>query len=102
MAEESSQANRSESFGSAANLMIEALEKASAELERTVTVCLNQLQDFSEGIDSSLALQLDKIIQQSEHLVDSHGNDLEAKRDETLDTISALETAEVDRLMHGA
>ncbi|MDP3510389.1 MAG: hypothetical protein Q8T09_20635 [Candidatus Melainabacteria bacterium] len=102
MAEESSQANRSESFGSAANLMIEALEKASAELERTVTVCLDQLQAFSEGIDSSLALQLDKVIQQSEHLVDSHGNDLEAKRDETLDTISALETAEVDRLMQGA
>ncbi|CAN5429999.1 hypothetical protein BH11CYA1_BH11CYA1_19450 [soil metagenome] len=102
MAEESSQANRSESFGSAANLMIEALEKASAELERTVTQCLDQLQSFSEGIDSSLALQLDKVIQQSGHLVGSHGNDLEAKRDETLDTISALETAEVDRLMHGA
>lgn len=102
MAEESSQANRSESFGSAANLMIEALEKASAELERTVTLCLDQLHAFSEGIDSSLALQLDKVIQQSEHLVDSHGNDLEAKRDETLDTISDLETAEVDRLMQGA
>mgnify|MGYP000069201285 CR=1 FL=1 len=102
MAEESSQANRSESFGSAANLMIEALEKASAELERTVTQCLDQLHDFSEGIDRGLALQLEKVIQQSGHLVDSHGNDLEAKRDETLDTISALETAESDRLMQGA
>lgn len=102
MAEESSQANRSESFGSAANLMIEALEKASAELERTVSQCLDQLTAFSDGLDNSLAHQLEKVVQQSGHLVDSHGNDLEAKRDETLDTISALETGELDRLMQGA
>lgn len=98
MPEDSSQVNRTESFGSAANLMIEALEKASQELERTVSQCLDQLSSFTEGIDKSLAIQLEKVTQQSSHLVDSHGNELEAKRDETLDAISAIEVNEIDRM----
>lgn len=98
MPEDSSQVNRAESFGSAANLMIEALEKASQELERTVSQCLDQLGSFTEGIDKSLAVQLEKVTQQSSHLVDYHGNELEAKRDETLDAISAIEVNEVDRM----
>lgn len=102
MPEDSSQVNRTESFGSAANLMIEALEKASQELERTVSQCLDQLSSFTEGIDKSLAIQLEKVTQQSSHLVDSHGNDLEAKRDETLDAISAIEVNEIDRMTREA
>ena len=45
--EQDAASGRNESFGSAANLMIEALEKASGELERTVNQCIYQLNTFS-------------------------------------------------------
>lgn len=99
MPEDSSQANQAAGFGSAANLMIEALEKASLELENTVNQCLNQLSTFAEGLDQSLALQLDKVVKQSSHLVDSHGNVLEAKRDETIDGMAELEAREMEKLL---
>ena len=83
MPEEKPAAGGNESFGSAANLMIEALEKASSELERTVNQCINQLNIFTDGLNKSLSLQLEKLVAQSSHLVDTHGGDLEAKRDET-------------------
>jgi len=88
-----------DSFGSAANLMIEALEKASGELERTVNQCIFQLNSFTEGLDKSLSLQLEKVIAQSSHLVDTHGGELEAKRDETLDAIGRLEGEQLDALL---
>lgn len=89
-------------FGSAANLMIEALEKASRELEMTVNQCLQQLSSFAEGLDQSLSLQLDKVVKQSSHLVDSKGNVLEAKRDETIDSMADLEAREMDKLLSGS
>jgi hypothetical protein len=98
MPEGNAQGAKSEGFGSAANLMIEALERASQELERTVKHSLEQLQHYSEGVDRNFALQLERVTQQSNYLVDLCGNELEAKRDETLDAISALETQELDRL----
>ena len=98
MPEEQSPSGRTESFGSAANLMIEALEKASGELERTVNQCMLQLNTFSEGLDKSLSLQLEKVVAQSSHLVDTHGGDLEAKRDETLNAIGRLEGEQLDSL----
>lgn len=87
------------SFGSAANLMIEALEKASGELERTVNQCISQLNTFTDGLDKSLSLQLEKVVAQSGHLVDTHGGDLEAKRDETLDTIGKLEGEQLESML---
>ena len=97
--EQNSPGGRNESFGSAANLMIEALEKASGELERTVNQCIHQLNTFSDGLDKSLALQLEKVVAQSSHLVDTHGGDLEAKRDETLDAIGRLEGEQLETLL---
>lgn len=99
MSQDNTQGARSGSFGSAANLMIEALEKASSELEKTVSQCLAQLSSFADGIDESLTLQLDKVVQQSTHMVDSHGNVLEAKRDETIDAMSSLESREMEKLL---
>ncbi len=86
-------------FGSAANLMIEALEKASGELERTVNQCIYQLNTFTEGLDKNLALQLEKVVAQSGHLVETHGGDLESKRDETLDEIGKLESEQLETLL---
>ncbi|MBK7837276.1 MAG: hypothetical protein IPJ49_06255 [Candidatus Obscuribacter sp.] len=102
MPEESTQANRGGGFGSAANLMIEALEKASQELESMVGQCLDQLDSFAEGLDESLTLQLNKVVEQSRHLVDSHGNVLEAKRDETIDGLADLEARETEKILLGA
>jgi len=102
MPEEQSPAGRTESFGSAANLMIEALEKASSELERTVNQCIHQLNTFTEGLDKNLSLQLEKVVAQSSHLVDTHGGDLEAKRDETLNAIGRLEGEQLDSLLAAA
>jgi hypothetical protein len=99
MSEEKSPASSSGSFGSAANLMIEALEKASGELERTVNQCIYQLNTFTDGLDKSLSLQLEKVVAQSSHLVDTHGGDLEAKRDETLDAIGKLESEQMESLL---
>ncbi|MBS1990217.1 MAG: hypothetical protein JSS86_04910 [Cyanobacteria bacterium SZAS LIN-2] len=102
MAKQQSSAGGDDSFGSAANLMIEALEKASGELERTVNQCIFQLNSFTEGLDKSLSLQLEKVVAQSSHLVDTHGGDLEAKRDETLEAISRLEGEQLDTLLTAA
>jgi len=102
MPEEKSPVGSSGSFGSAANLMIEALEKASGELERTVNQCIYQLNTFTEGLDKSLSLQLEKVVAQSGHLVDTHGGDLEAKRDETLDAIGRLEGEQLESLLNAA
>jgi len=92
----------SPSFGSAANLMIEALEKASGELERTVNQCIFQLNSFIDGLDKSLSLQLEKVVAQSSHLVDTHGGDLEAKRDETIDAIGRLEGEQLETILAAA
>jgi hypothetical protein len=97
--EQDAASGRNESFGSAANLMIEALEKASGELERTVDQCIQQLNSFSDGLEKSLSLQLEKVVAQSSHLVDTHGGDLEAKRDETLDAIGRLEGEQLETLL---
>lgn len=102
MAEDSSKpvsSNQAGGFGSAANLMIEALEKAGNELENTVSLCMQQLTSFTEGLDQSLTLQLDKVVKQSSHLVDSHGNVLEAKRDETIDQMAEIEAREMEKLL---
>jgi hypothetical protein len=47
----SEEAGKSENFGSAAHLMIEALDKASKELEATVGDCLSQVKEHSEGLE---------------------------------------------------
>ena len=47
----SEESGKTENFGSAANLMIEALDKASKELESTVDSCLTQVRDHSDGLE---------------------------------------------------
>ena len=47
-----------ENFGSAANLMAEALDKASGELDKTVRNCIDQLVLSNDALEKSLSQQL--------------------------------------------
>lgn len=89
---------KSESFGSAAHLMIEALDKASKELEQTVEGCLTQVRDHSEGLEKSLALRLKKFFDQSGSLLDGQIDDLGSKKEEFLERLQEFERSELETL----
>lgn len=89
-------AGRSENFGSAAHLMIEALDKASNELDRTVKACIEQLTAFNEDLEKQFVVQLQKVLEQSGGMVDTHVEDLGARREEFLEKLAEFERTEMD------
>jgi hypothetical protein len=83
----------------AANLMSEALDKSSVELEKAVSACIEQLQTFNEALEKSFASQLQKVIEQSRHFVDSNSEDLSAHREELIDRLSEFERSEIETMV---
>lgn len=91
-----------ENFGSAANLMAEALDKASAELDKTVRSCIDQLILSNEALEKSLSAQLVKVIEQSKNFIDANVEDLTSHREELLDRLTEFERTEIDTMMSAA
>lgn len=83
----------------AANLMSEALDKSSVELEKAVSACIEQLHTFNEALEKSFASQLQKVIEQSRHFVDSNSEDLSAHREELIDRLSEFERSEIETMV---
>lgn len=94
----SEDAGKSENFGSAANLMIEALDKASKELEGTVESCLSQVREHSEGLEKSLSMRLKKFFEQSGSVLDGHVDDLANKKEEFIEKLMEFERTELETL----
>jgi len=95
-------APKSEDFGSAANLMIEALDKASAELDKTVKACIEQLTNSNKVLEKSLRIQLLKVVEQSKNFIDTSVEDLTTHREELLDRLNEFERSEVETMMSAA
>lgn len=94
----SEESGKSENFGSAAHLMIEALDKASKELEGTVEACLSQVREHAEGQEKALAGRLKKFFEQSGNLLDGHVDDLSNKKEEFIERLMEFERTELETL----
>ncbi|MCC7531538.1 MAG: hypothetical protein IT342_23750 [Candidatus Melainabacteria bacterium] len=94
----SEESGKSENFGSAAHLMIEALEKASKELEETVEACLAQVREHSDGLEKALAGRLKKFFEQSGNSLDGHVDDLSNKKEEFIERLMEFERTELETL----
>lgn len=94
----SEDAGKSENFGSAAHLMIEALDKASKELENTVGDCLTQVREHSDGLEKALVGRLKKFFAQSGNLLDGHVEDLANKKEEFIERLMEFERTELETL----
>lgn len=89
----------SQNFGSAVNLMAEAVEKSSLELDKTVQACIEQLYSFNEQLEKSLVAQLQKVSEQSRNFVDGNVEELTAHREELMDRLIEFERAEMETIV---
>ncbi len=94
----SEESGKSENFGSAAHLMIEALDKASKELEGTVDACLTQVREHADVQEKALAGRLKKFFEQSGNLLDGHVDDLSNKKEEFIERLMEFERTELETL----
>jgi hypothetical protein len=94
--------NATENMGSAQDLINEALEKASVELDRTVKACIAELKNFSETLENRLAHNLEQMLEQSKHFAESNVEDLAAQREELVDQLADFERSEITTISTAA
>ena len=92
----------SENFGSAQDLMNEALENASVELDKMVKACIENLNTFNSNLEKTLRVQLQKVVEQSQNIIDSHLDDLVTHREELLERLADFERTETITLTSSA
>lgn len=97
----SEDAGKSESFGSAAHLMIEALDKASQELEQTVRSCLDQVAEFSDTLEKQLISRLQKVVDQS-GVLDNQIDEMSNRKEEFIERLNEFERTEVETVSQAA
>lgn len=100
MADES--ANKPNGLGSAATLMIEALDKASAELDKTVTSSVEQLNVFNESLEKSFCNRLQKLAEKAVSAVDSSVEDLVIRKEDFAERLADLERSEIESVVLAA
>jgi hypothetical protein len=91
-----------ENFGSAANMMSDALDKASAELDKTVRACIDHLISSNDALEKSLSQQLMKVVEQSKNFIDVNIEDLTSHKEELLDRLNEFERTEIETMMSAA
>jgi hypothetical protein len=92
----------SEGFGSAQDLMNEALENASVELDKMVKATIENLTTFNSNLEKTLRIQLQKVVEQSQNIIDSHLDDLVTHREELLERLADFERTETITLTSAA
>ncbi len=92
----------SDNFGSAQDLMNEALEKASVDLERMVKATVENLTSFSQTLESSFEVQLQRVVEQSQNIIDSNIDDLVTHREELVEKLADFERSEMITLTSAA
>jgi hypothetical protein len=95
-------AEENANIGSATHLMIEALEKASTELEKTVRASIEQLSAFNDLIEKNFHSQLSKLAERSAGSVDSNVEDLVIRKEDFSERLKELERTEVETIASGA
>ncbi|HEY9713097.1 MAG TPA: hypothetical protein V6C72_06485 [Chroococcales cyanobacterium] len=89
-------------YGSPEQLMFEALDKASNELDKFVKTCIEHLTSATETMERSLSSQLAKVVEQSKNFVDSNAEDLTAHREEAIDRLNEFERTEIETMVSAA
>jgi vacuolar-type H+-ATPase subunit H len=97
MADES--ASRVEGIGSATHLMIEALEKASVQLDQTVKSSIEQLSAFNEQLQRNFLSQLAKLAERSAGTVESSIEDIVIRKEDHAERLSELERTEMETVV---
>jgi hypothetical protein len=95
-------AGKANGLGSAATLMIEALDKASAELDKTVTSSIEQLNIFNESLEKSFSNRLQKLAEKAVGAVDSSVEDLVIRKEDFAERLADLERAEIESVVLAA
>jgi hypothetical protein len=98
-AETSSKTNESTS---ATHLMMEALEKASTELEKTVNSSAEQLKTFNKSLEKLFSSQLNKLSDKAANTVEENLDDLLARKEEFTDKLANLQRQEAAAIVMAA
>jgi len=94
----STRGSQAESFDSTAKLMIEALAKASAELEKSVTAFTEQLISFNESVQKSLDEELRAVKTRMESAVKNNLDELQHNKHVMMKRLLDAERVELDAL----
>jgi hypothetical protein len=87
-----------ENFDSTAKLMLEALAKASAELEKSVTAFTEQLISFNEGLQKTLDEELRSVNVRMENSIRGNLDELGHSKHVMVKKVLEAERAELDAL----
>jgi len=99
MVDESSTSNNLEEIGTAAHLMMDAVDKANQELERTVTASGNHLQAFNQTLTNNFANQLTKLAGRTLRNADKNREELTARKEDFAERLAELEQMEISALV---
>jgi hypothetical protein len=88
-----------ENFDSTAKLMLEALAKASAELEKSVTIFTEQLLSFNESLQKQLEEELRNVNHRLEGCVQTNLEELEHNKEMMMKRLHDAERAEVESIL---
>lgn len=101
MADQTSTSNLEE-IGTAAHLMMEAVDRASQELETTVKASGNHLQTFSQTLTNNFENQLTKLANRTLKNVEKNSEELTARKEDFAERLIELEQMEISKLIHSS
>ena len=94
--------NNLEEIGTAAHLMMEAVDKASQELETTVKSCTERLQAFSDTLCSNFINQLTRLTEKALRADARSSAELQARKEDFAERLAELEQSEISRLFQAS
>ncbi len=97
MAEETKQ--DLEEIGTAAHLMMEAVDQASQDLETTVKSSADYLQTFNQTLAQNFAQQLTRMLENSARATDKGVEELQARKEDFVERLMELEQTEIETLV---
>ncbi len=88
-----------EEIGTAAHLMIEAVDKASQQLEATVKSSTEHLETFNKTLAKNFGQQLTKLAENALRVSDKGIEELEARKEDFVERLLELEQTEIETLV---
>src|SRR5579872_6576179 len=88
-----------EEIGTAAHLMMEAVDRASQELERAVKASGEHLQAFNQTLTNNFANKLAKLANRTLRNVDKNSEELTARKEDFAERLIELEQTEIGGLI---
>ncbi len=89
----------SDKVGTAAHLMMEAVDKASQDLEVTVKSATDYLQNFNKTSAQNFAQQLSRLVENAVRATDKGAEELQARKEDFVERLMELEQTEIESLV---